>query len=153
MFRFIFVVSAHLCALVASATLRGASMAEVQEVREDIAKCLPLIASGGAQARIGLLHLLSLSDEPSAVEVMKGAGVEASVARLMKSPNTSERTQGLAGSLITRLNNMPVAVEISDEASGSEGRVHVTFPRPSRVYEADKVALQLAAGVSPNQIN
>merc|ERR1712087_226796 len=102
---------------------------------------------------IGLLHLLNLSDEPSAVEVMKSAGVEASVARLMKSPSTSERTQGLAGSLITRLNNMPVTVEISDEASGSEGRVHVTFPRPSRVYEADKVALQLAAGVSPSQIS
>lgn len=54
MFRLIFVVSAHLCALVASATLRGASAVELLEMREDIAKCLPLIASGGAQARSAL---------------------------------------------------------------------------------------------------
>merc|ERR1712238_43426 len=146
-------VSAHVCAMVASATLRGASAVQLQEMREDIAKCLPLIASGGAQARVGVLHLLTLSEQPSAIEVMKGAGVEASVARLMKSPSTSERTQGLAGSLITLLNNIPVTVEISDPTSGSEGRVHVTFPRPSRVYEADKVALQLAAGMSPDQIS
>merc|ERR1712113_435928 len=132
---------------------RGASAAQLQDMREDIAKCLPLIASGGAQARVGLLHLLSLSEQPSAIEVMKAAGVEASVARLMKSPSTSDRTQGLAGSLITLMSNMPVAVAISDATSGSEGRVHVTFPRPSRVYEADQVALQLAAGVSPSQIS
>ena len=27
---------------------------------------------------------------------------------------------------------VPVAVEISDPTSGSDGRVYVTFPRPSR---------------------
>lgn len=55
MFRLILVVSAHVCAMVASATLRGASVVQLQEVREDIAKCLPLIASGGAQARSAFL--------------------------------------------------------------------------------------------------
>ena len=68
MFRLIFVASAHLCALVASATLRGASVAagealdkqasavHLQDMREDIAKCLPLIASGGTQARPALFY-------------------------------------------------------------------------------------------------
>ena len=45
-----------------------------------------------------------------------------------------------------------VASEVSDEASGAHGKVHVVLPRPSRVYSPDAAMMQLSAGVQPGHV-
>merc|ERR1719223_121147 len=117
----------------------------VDGVKQDIAGLMPYLSAGGQQARKALAHLHTMTAEPEAIEAMKAQGVEAAIARLMKSRASSEDVQGLAGSLATILTNMPVTSEIADEQSGSYGQVHITLPRPSRVYAGEKSVLEHVA--------
>ena len=55
----------------------------------------------------------------------------------MQKKSTPDYVRGLAGSLISKITNLPVISEISDAASGSYGHVNVVLPAPSRVYAGD----------------
>ena len=88
-----------------------------------------------------LTRLVSLTTDSDAKAIMINSGVEIAAETLMKRPDTSDRNVGLAGSLLTMLSGMPVAVEVSDEA-GASGHVDVVIPRPSRVYHSDEVMLK-----------
>jgi len=101
-------------------------------LRHTVSQLLPRVQAGGAQAEQALAKLLFIASRPNAKVVMRSAGVAASASRLMKSPSSSSRLQRLAGSIITILTGMPVTSQISDERSGSYGRVHIVMPRPSR---------------------
>lgn len=117
--------------------------------KREISKLIPRVKAGGWMATKALTRLVSLTTDPNAKSVMISAGVEAAAETLMKRPETSDRNIGLAGSLLTMLSGMPVAVEVSDEA-GANGQVDVVIPRPSRVYQPDEVILQRSSGVSPS---
>ena len=95
-----------------------------------------------------LVRLVSLTSDPDARSVMISAGAVAAGETLMKRPDTSDRNVGLAGSLLTMLSGMPVAVEVSDVA-GANGHVDIVIPRPSRMYQADELILQRSYGASP----
>jgi len=94
-----------------------------------------------------LTRLVSMTADPNAKTVMIGAGVEAAAETLLKRPGTSDRNIALAGSLLTMLSGMPVAVEVSDEA-GANGHVDVIIPRPSRVYQSDELLVRHSFGVN-----
>ena len=109
--------------------------------KKEIAKLIPRVKAGGRMASKALARLVSLTSDPDAKSVMISAGAVAAAETLMKRPDTSDRNVALAGSLLTMLSGMPVAVEVSDVA-GANGHVDIILPRPSRVYQPDEVALQ-----------
>lgn len=115
--------------------------------KKEILKLIPRVEAGGWMATKALTRLVSMTADPNAKSVMIGSGAEAAAETLMKRPGTSDRNVGLAGSLLTMLSGMPVAVEVSDEA-GANGHVDVVIPRPSRVYQSDEVILGRSFGLS-----
>lgn len=115
--------------------------------KKEVSKLIPRVKAGGWMATKALSRLVSLTTDPNAKSVMISAGAVAAAETLMKRPDTSDRNIGLAGSLLTMLSGMPVAVEVSDEA-GANGHVDVVVPRPSRVYQPDELILQRSFGVS-----
>jgi len=115
--------------------------------KKEILKLIPRVEAGGWMATKALTRLVSMTADPNAKSVMIGSGAEAAAETLMKRPGTSDRNVGLAGSLLTMLSGMPVAVEVSDEA-GANGHVDVVIPRPSRVYQSDEVFLGRSFGLS-----
>ena len=117
--------------------------------KKEVSKLIPRVKAGGRMATKALARLVSLTTDPDAKAVMISAGAVAAAETLMKRPDTSDRNLGLAGSLLTMLSGMPVAVEVSDMA-GSNGHVDIIIPRPSRVYQPDEVILQRSSGVSSN---
>merc|ERR1719199_1860612 len=100
---------------------------EVDVLAEDV-------KAGEDKARKAFARLIELSNQPNAKWVIENAGVVAEAAKLMSKADTSDGIQRLAGSLITRVTDMPVASESSEEKTGSYGRMHIVVPRPSRVY-------------------
>lgn len=124
-------------------------VSQLNLAKKMVAKLVPRVKAGGWTATKALTRLVSLTTDPNAKAVMISAGVESAAETLMKRPDTSDRNIGLAGSLLTMLSGMPVAVEVSDEEGGS-GHVDVVIPRPSRVYHSDEVLLQRSFGVSTN---
>jgi hypothetical protein len=117
--------------------------------KKEVSKLIPRVKAGGRMATKALARLVSLTTDPDAKAVMISAGAVAAAETLMKRPDTSDRNVGLAGSLLTMLSGMPVAVEVSDMA-GSNGHVDIIIPRPSRVYQPDEVILQRSSGMSSN---
>mmetsp|Transcript_70671 Transcript_70671/g.210740 ORF Transcript_70671/g.210740 Transcript_70671/m.210740 type:complete len:200 (-) Transcript_70671:107-706(-) len=77
-------------------------------------------------------------------------GLLFTLSNLMKSPASTPEMQRLAGSVITLTTDLPVTSQISDDKTGSYGRVNIVLPRPSRVYRPDSTMLELAAGVPPS---
>lgn len=116
--------------------------------KKEISKLIPRVKAGGRMATKALVRLVSLTTDPDARSVMISAGAVAAAETLMKRPDTSDRNAGLAGSLLTMLSGMPVAVEVSDVA-GANGHVDIVIPRPSRVYQPDDLIVQRSYGVSP----
>ena len=124
-------------------------VSQLNMAKKEVSKLVPRVKAGGWMATKALTRLVSLTTDPNAKAVMIDAGVESAAETLMKRPDTSDRNIGLAGSLLTMLSGMPVAVGVSDEA-GASGHVDVVIPRPSRVYHSDEVILQRSSGVSPS---
>ena len=120
---------------------------QLSVAKREISKLIPRVKAGGWMATKALTRLVSLTTDANAKTVMIGAGAEAAAETLMKRPDTSDRNVGLAGSLLTMLSGMPVAVEVSDEA-GANGHVDVVIPRPSRVYAPDEIVVQRSFGMS-----
>ena len=116
--------------------------------KKEISRLIPRVKAGGRMATKALVRLVSLTSDPDARSVMISAGAVAAAETLMKRPDTSDRNTGLAGSLVTMLSGMPVAVEVSDVA-GANGHVDIVIPRPSRVYQPDELILQRSYGTSP----
>ena len=108
--------------------------------------------AGGNVARRALEELVSIASLHSARSAILASGAARAAATLLKRPSTDEATRALAGSLLTLLSGMPLAAEVSDEMTGSDGHVEIILPRPSRVYGPDAVAMQLSAGVSPSHV-
>lgn len=121
-------------------------VSQLNIAKKEVAKLIPRVKAGGWMATKALTRLVSLTADPNAKSVIISAGAIAAAETLMKRPDTSDRNIGLAGSLLTMLSGMPVAVEVSDEA-GANGHVDIVVPRPSRVYEADDLILQRSSGV------
>ena len=117
--------------------------------KKEISKLIPRVKAGGRMATKALARLVSLTSDLDAKSVMTNAGVVATAETFMKRPDTSDRNVALAGSLLTMLSGMPVAVEVSDVA-GANGHVDIIIPRPSRVYQPDEIVLQRSSGVGPN---
>lgn len=113
----------------------------------EVLQLIPRVDAGGWMATKALTRLVSMTADPNAKTVMIGAGVEAAAETLLKRPGTSDRNIALAGSLLTMLSGMPVAVEVSDEA-GANGHVDVIIPRPSRVYQSDELLVRHSFGVN-----
>ena len=126
-------------------------VSQLNFAKKEISKLVPRVKAGGRMATKALARLVSLTSDPNAKSVMIGAGVVAAAETLMKRPDTSDRNIGLAGSILTMLSGMPVAVEVADEKTGADGHVDIIIPRPSRVYKPDKVILQLSSGMRPGQ--
>ena len=124
-------------------------VSQLNVAKKEVSKLIPRVKAGGWMSTKALTRLVSLTTDPNAKSVMISAGVEAAAETLMKRPDTSDRNVGLAGSLLTMLSGMPVAVEVSDEV-GANGHVDVVIPRPSRVYHSDEVILHHSFGVSPS---
>ena len=121
-------------------------VSQLNAAKKEISKLLPRVKAGGRMATKALTRLVSLTTDPNANSVMVSAGAVAAAETLMKRPDTSDMNVGLAGSLLTMLSGMPVAVEVSDEA-GANGHVDIVIPRPSRVYQPDEVILQRSFGM------
>jgi CPW-WPC domain-containing protein len=122
-------------------------VSQLNMAKKEVSKLIPRVKAGGRKATKALARLVSLTTDPDAKSVMISAGVVAAAETLMKRPDTSDRNVGLAGSLLTMLSGMPVAVEVSDMA-GANGHVDIIIPRPSRVYQPDEVILQRSSGVN-----
>jgi hypothetical protein len=124
---------------------------QMEALKQNVGELLPRVNAGGRKARAALIRLLRLGSEPNANTIMRVAGVEAAASRLMKSDESSEELQRLAGSMLTVLTGMPVSSELSDDKSGSYGRVNIVLPRPSRIYGSDRTMLELRSGVRPSE--
>lgn len=105
-----------------------------------------LLDLGGPAARKGVVGLLKLASLPNAKAVMTFSSVLSKTARFAKRESTTDADRDLAGSLITFLTNMPVAFQASDSSTGAYGHTNLVVPAPSRVYGADQVLAELAAG-------
>lgn len=105
---------------------------------------------GGYTARKALIALTSLMSEPNA-KLAAAAYIPLlrSLKNLMKRESTPDQLRTAAGSIITQITGMPVAVSSSDAQSGSYGHVNIVVPSPSRVYGADAGTLALKAGAAP----
>ena len=118
----------------------------------EVAKLLQRVDAGGRTATKALTRLVSLTGDAVVRTAMIDAGAVASAEKLLKRPDTSEINVRLAGSLLTLLTGMPVTAEIADVQSGSDGRVDVVLPRPSRVYAPDEIVLQAESGMRDGRI-
>ena len=110
------------------------------------------VEAGGMVARGALEQAVSLATDAAARANVAKSGIAHAAAVLMQRPSTDEPTRALAGSLLTLMSGMPVAAEVSDEATGSNGQVEIVLPRPSRVYGPDALSMPLSAGVSPGRV-
>lgn len=126
---------------------------QMDDLKNEVEELKPKIDAGEEEARRALTRLIDLSNEPNAKWVMESAGVLSSAAELMSRPTETDDIQRLAGSLITRLTDVPVTSEISEEKTGSYGRVHVVVPRPGRVYRPDETIIDLMSGVKPSDLS
>ena len=108
----------------ASADAMGVAVADL--VREADA--------GGYVAKRALQTLVSMTVDPDAKAAMLSAGALRTAEVLLSRPSSGEPLRGLAGSLVSLLTDAPVAAEVSNERTGSDGRVEIVLPRPSRVY-------------------
>ena len=110
------------------------------------------VEAGGMVARGALEQAVSLATDAAARATVAKSGIAQAAAVLMQRPSTDEPTRALAGSLLTLMSGMPVAAEVSDEATGSNGQVEIVLPRPSRVYGADALSMPLSAAVPPGRV-
>eukprot|EP00413_Alexandrium_margalefii_P016058 CAMPEP_0204529554 /NCGR_PEP_ID=MMETSP0661-20131031/10124_1 /ASSEMBLY_ACC=CAM_ASM_000606 /TAXON_ID=109239 /ORGANISM="Alexandrium margalefi, Strain AMGDE01CS-322" /LENGTH=181 /DNA_ID=CAMNT_0051535585 /DNA_START=55 /DNA_END=600 /DNA_ORIENTATION=- len=135
-----------------SKTALEAKMAADQReaLARQVDKLAERVQAGGRMAKRALARLIPLTMEPNAKPIMKGSGLLLHCSKLMKSPNSSPEIQRLAGSLITLVTDLPVTSQISEDKTGSYGRVNVVLPRPSRVQAPDRTLLELDAGVAPS---
>ena len=113
-----------------------------------VAELAAEVAAGGRVARRALEHLVALTSDPSARGAIVASEAPAAAAALLKRAGTDEADRALAGSLLTLLSGMPVAAGVSSEVTGSDGRVEIVMPRPSRVYGPDAAAMRASLAAS-----
>ncbi len=139
-----------------SSLAAGEPVAEVEVsdgLGQELRQLVVETEAGGHVARRALEDLISVASEHSARSAILASGAARAAAKLLKRPSTDEGNRALAGSLLTLLSGMPLAAEVSDETTGSDGHIEIVLPRPSRVYGPDAVAMQLSAGVSPSHVD
>lgn len=90
--------------------------------------------AGGYVAKRALQTLASLTMDPDAKAAMLSAGALRAAEVVLSRPSSDEPLRGWAGSLVSLLTDAPVAAEVSNERTGSDGRLEIVLPRPSRVY-------------------
>ena len=95
------------------------------------------VDAGGATAEHALIRLNTLVAEKAAKSIMQVNGTMGKAKQIMQREETPDYVRGLAGSLLTKITDLPVISEISDVDSGSYGHVNVVLPAPSRVYAGD----------------
>ena len=81
----------------------GSTVPLAQEIRQ----LLPGVAAGGHTARRALARLVALSARPGAKAAMITAGLVSATETLLKRPSTDATTQGLSGSLLAFLTDLP----------------------------------------------
>lgn len=112
--------------------LQVSNVADVAKVMA-LAKSLKHTTAASSSGR-DLEELLNMTGSPGAADAMRSSGVLQKSTQILKSESASDHEKGLAGSLITRLTNMPVSAETSDVATGGSGHVTIVLPSPQRIY-------------------
>lgn len=107
---------------------------EMDGFEEEVETLVPKINAGGKGAQEALILLILLSNQPNAKWAMNSAGVEAAAAKFSSRTSTPEKEERLAHSLITLITDLFVNSEISQNKKGSYGYMHVTNPRPFRIF-------------------
>ena len=99
-----------------------------------VADLVSEVDAGGYVAKRALQTLASLTMDPDAKAAMLSAGALQAAEVVLSRPSSDEPLRGWAGSLVSLLTDAPVAAEVSNERTGSDGRLEIVLPRPSRVY-------------------
>ena len=94
-------------------------------------------------AEHALLALNDLASDDVTASLMSHSGILFSCKQIMQRRETTTETKNLAGSLIARLTNLPVATQTTDE-NGSNGELNIVVPSPSRVYGSRNSLLESA---------
>ena len=123
---------------------------QIDSIRNDVTPLVNQIGHGKETAARALRRLLVLASEPNAKAAMIMMGVSHQAAELLKKKSSTVELKRLAASVLTVLTDLPVASSITEEESGSPGRILIVVPRPSRVYTPDDVIQDLRAGVQPS---
>ena len=108
-----------------------------------IQKLKSRVDAGGYMAEHALLALNDLATDDSTVTLMTNSGVLSSCKKLMQRREAQSGSKNLAGSLIARLTNLPVAAQTTDD-NGSLGQLNIVVPSPSRVYKARQSLIESA---------
>lgn len=118
----------------ALSTLRTASVIQKLKSRVD---------AGGYTAEHALLALNDLASDDTTASLMTNSGLLFSCKQVMQRRETPNATKNLAGSLIARLTNLPVAAQTTDD-NGAMGQLNIVVPSPSRVYRNRQSLLESA---------
>ena len=124
----------------ASAAAGISSIAASSGVVTEIRSLGAEVDAGGQTAEHALIRLNSLAASGAARVAMQVSGTMGRAKKIMQREETPDYVRGLAGSLLTKITNLPVVSESSDASSGSYGHVNVVLPAPSRVYAGDASA-------------
>jgi len=100
------------------------------------------------KALIGLTNLVAEPDFKAAAVVNLKSGLMKALKEYMEDESTPDQMRTAAGSILTRITGLPVAVSSADVNSGSYGHVNIVLPSPSRVYQPDEVVTAVKAGAS-----
>ena len=92
------------------------------------------IRQGGQSAFRALSELNAQLEQPNSQLTPSFPGIMQACRDLMMRESTPDQVRFAAGSILTKLTNIPVISEISDPSSGGSGKVNIVLPSPSRVY-------------------
>lgn len=92
------------------------------------------IRQGGQSAFRALTELNAQLDQPNSQLTPAFPSIMQACRQLMMKESTPDQVRFAAGSILTKLTNIPVISEISDPSSGGSGKVNIVLPSPSRVY-------------------
>ncbi|BAM39241.1 conserved hypothetical protein [Theileria orientalis strain Shintoku] len=107
---------------------------------------------GGRTAKEALVSLNTLASNPDNVGLIKTLGSTIVMYITLMRELVGDESKALAGSVITKLTDLPVASNVADISTGGFGRVNVILPRPSRLHRADYDIAKLKAGASEKEL-
>ncbi|UKK00559.2 hypothetical protein MACK_000633 [Theileria orientalis] len=107
---------------------------------------------GGRTAKEALVSLNTLASNPDNVGLIKTLGSTIVMYITLMRELVGDESKALAGSVMTKLTDLPVASNVPDISTGGFGRVNVILPRPSRLHRADYDIAKLKAGAGEKEL-
>lgn len=92
------------------------------------------IRQGGQSALRALTELNNQLEQSNSQLTPSFPSIMQACRDLMMRESTPDQVRFAAGSILTKLTNIPVISEISDPQTGGSGKVNIVLPSPSRVY-------------------